>query len=599
MQDIPEQLQVFISSVMGAEDLSRERSAVRGAIGSLKLTRPWAFEFSPAQADPAARVYLEEVRRSDLLVCIVSHTHSAAVQAELAAAEDAGVRILAFVRRVQPEFTQNSDRLEVIQWLSKRVKYEIFEKAEDLATRVITALALELVRGYRQYRMGREDLRTLVETAPSPRGLLVRPATADERAELREVLLDLVQWYPHIGVWIEKVLAETGTTSDVRVADLRGEIAGLAISRDKEAGVRKYSTIYVRPGFQGEAIGPHLIYDEVKKSARENVRKAYVTFADELRSSIGPILQRYGFYYEGVSTSRYRVGSAEWVMGKTFSHQSVDVTNFDGFVEEHWLRETGGRVLGREGRVLKVRLPDEPLLGNVESPELNLVYSVSQFPEADYTEWAERLSGERWLFLSIYGKPADLAHWSHQASNWLDGEDLSARYFPVRFVLPEQPSLICTIQRSYADGLIPSSERPQLLGPSRLQVRPDNVFYRRPDRYNQLRRGSRIFFYVSAPESALRGFGRLQGLRLASPEECASEFGTMGILSFEALETIAQAKGANGRVLALVFDWYIEYANKLKLDKVKERIPNFNPVGANIVSFEKAEALVSFNEQST
>jgi hypothetical protein len=70
----------------------------------------------------------------------------------------------------------------------------------------------------------------------------------------------------------------------------------------------------------------------------------------------------------------------------------------------------------------------------------------------------------------------------------------------------------------------------------------------------------------------------------------------MGILSFEALEKIAGARGANGRVLALVFDWYIEYANKPKLDKVKDTVPNFNPIGANIVSFERAEALASFNE---
>ena len=99
MQQNVDQLQVFISSVMRAEDVFSESTIVHDAISSLHLTRPWAFEFSPARADPPDTVYLEEVWRSDLLVCIVSRTHSPAVQAELEAAENANVRILAFVRQ--------------------------------------------------------------------------------------------------------------------------------------------------------------------------------------------------------------------------------------------------------------------------------------------------------------------------------------------------------------------------------------------------------------------------------------------------------------------------------------------------------------------
>lgn len=68
-----------------------------------------------------------------------------------------------------------------------------------------------------------------------------------------------------------------------------------------------------------------------------------------------------------------------------------------------------------------------------------------------------------------------------------------------------------------------------------------------------------------------------------------ASFGTMGILDFEDLVGIASTH--SGRVLALVFDWYSEYANKPKFDKLKEIVPNFNPVVATQITFERADLL--------
>lgn len=496
-----DKLQVFISSVMGGEDLTAERARVRHAITELKLTRPWAFEFSPAQSSPADQVYLSEVSRSDLLVCIVSRTHSAAVQAELEAAYLAGVPVLAFVRRLETGFQEAKERNQVLGWLASRVKYDVFSSTADLGERVTSAIVLELVRGYRHYRMLKADLSLLVDQAPSPRGLLLRQAEIGDRPELELALRELVQWYPNIGVWSEKVLRDLGSPSDVRVADVEGQIAGLAVSRDKEVGVRKYSTLYVRPGFQGGAIGPHLIYEEVRRAGKEGVRKAYVTFADELRESIGPILSRYGFQYEGVSAGRYRPGSAEWVMGRTFSHEIVDASRFRQFILDHYIHECGGVITTSEGPRITVRLPAVPLLGNVAPVETHLVLSTSPIPEEEYEKFSKELGEARWIFLSLYGRPADIEHWSNRVTNWVDGADLSARYYPVKLMTPEQPSIICTIKPQYADALVPTFERPALFPPSRLQVRPDNVYYRAPDRYAGLRRGSTVFFYVSSQRS--------------------------------------------------------------------------------------------------
>ena len=144
-------------------------------------------------------------------------------------------------------------------------------------------------------------------------------------------------------------------------------------------------------------------------------------------------------------------------------------------------------------------------------------------------------------------RPADVRRWSHQAENWIDGEDLRTRFFPLRLVTTEQ-SLICTIRPAYADALIPLAERPQLFAPERLQIRPDNVFNRTPDRHVGLRRGARISFYVSNPEMNLRGSARLRELLVDSPEACLERYGEIGILQFSELNEIArQAQGEGPR----------------------------------------------------
>ncbi len=573
---------------MGAEDLSAERLATRDAIDSLRLTRPWAFEFAPAEPNPADSVYLREVGKSDLLVLIVSRTHSAAVQAELDAAESAGVRVLAFIRKLQ-EPGDARERDEVIRWLSTRVKYEVFTSYSDLGGKVLAAIIAELVRGYREYRITRMDFEVLASRVPSPPGLLVRDAMPEEQGELAAALSDLVELYPNIGPWISKTLSDLGPGSDVRVADVGGSVAGIAISRDKEPGVRKFSTIYVRPGFRGEAIGPHLVYDEVKRASEHRIRKAYVTLADELRPSIGAILKRYGFLYEGVSASRYRPGVGEWVMAKTFTYQTVDASTFGRFIEDHLVIENGGEILSRQASLLTVRLPAEPLLGNTTVPETKLVISTSEDPETEYKEWAERFGSTAWLFVSLYGRLADSKHWSGSIRNWIDGEDLKARYYPIRLLTPSQRSLICTIKEPYVDALLPSSEKPQLFDPSRLQLRPDNVYYRAPDRFQALRRGSDLIFYVSSPEKQLRGHARIQSLTVNTPEECLANFGGMGILGFSDLMAIAEKHAGN--VLAVSFDWYMEYSDKPKLDAIRQVVPRFNPIGASVITFEQAETL--------
>lgn len=585
-------MQVFISSVMAKEDLRHERDAVHDAISSIPLTVPWAFEYSDAESDDAETVYRREVPRSDLFVLIVSNSHTPAVRDELELAERTQRPILAFVRLIDERATP--EREEVLEWLAARVKYRHFKTPTDLYETVVSSVSGEIIRGYRGYRerLQQEDVHTLLQRVSSPPSLVVYSPDPSEIDTVREVLGELRSWYPEIDAWIPAVTNAFGVaTGEVRVAKIGGEIAAVAISRDKDSQVRKFSTVYVRPDHRGESVGPHLIHEEVRRAARDGIRKAYVTFADELYPQLYPTFERYGFVAEGVSAGRYRVGSGEWVLSKTFVYDEIDASRFADFVELHMVREHGGRVQRRVGGSWLARLPRGSLWGELSPRDVWFVTSTGDQPEEEYARAESRLRGRDWLFVSAYGRVADASHWSHKVNNWIDGEDIRSRFYPVDIVTPDEDSIICTIRPAYADALMPRAARPALFAPDRLQVRPDNVFYRAPDRYKSLRRGSRIFFYVSAPEMRVRGSARLRELRVTDPESSISEYGEMGILKFGDLQAIAAKH--RGNVLALAFDWYEEHQHPLGLPEVAAVVPGYTPVAARRITFGQRREIMS------
>ena len=314
------------------------------AIESIRLTTPWAFEYADAEPTTADHVYLREVRQSDLLVLVASNSHSPAVQREIETAESVRRPIFAFVRRSVAGQETDLTR-EVLRWLEPPVKYRYFGDVAELREVVANAVASEIVRGYRAYRerLTSADVETLLTRVASPPGLIVRPATEDDQTELREILQELEPWYPSIGAWIPKALADLSTgTGEVRVARV-ADLAAVAISREKEEGVRKFSTLYVRADHRGTSVGPHLVHDEVVRAERDGIRKGYVTFADELHRTLSPMFTRAGFIAEGVSAGRYRAKAAEWVYSKRFLRMAVDDSGFGQFVDDYLVgsREAG------------------------------------------------------------------------------------------------------------------------------------------------------------------------------------------------------------------------------------------------------------------
>ncbi len=591
-----ESLRVFVSSVMIGGYLAAEREQVRLAIDSLQLTVPWTFENEPAESAPPIEVALQAVKRSDIFVLLVKDAHSEPVEAEIDEAERGNKPVLAFVERRSRE-DESDARSALLQRLAN-YKYREYDGLDQLAREVLVAIRKEIVEGYRDRYpvITDKDIRTLVkgeaDQADTQPRLAVRPASPGDREAVFETLMELEQWYPDIGPWARRRVDELGENDDVRVADVGGAITGVVVARDKDEGIRKLSTLYVRPTGQGAALGPHLVREEVVRAEDDGIRKAYVTCADEVAELLMPILRQNGFMVEGVSSGRYREGSAEWVLGKTFVYEQVDESDFVEFVRARLVVEAGGSIgrAGEDPAIFDTQLPRFPIAGSAVGDTIRFVVSTAPEPEEEYERYSEELAGRPWIFVSMCGRPATTSSQFHRASNWTDGADIEARFYPVQIDSPGQRSLIVTIRPEFADNLIPRSAQPPLFTPTRLQLRPDNVFYRSPDRYRDLRRGSRIFFYVSEPERAVRGWGVVTSAHVGSPGDCFARYGTKGVFDYDALERIAE--NARGEVLAIAFDWYREFSTPVSFRDLQQIVSGYNPQAASVIRPEDARRIV-------
>jgi len=146
-------LVVFVSSAI--EGMEQERNAVRQAVESLPLARPWLFEESPASSTMVDEAYLSKVRECDIFVLVVGTLDRAAVRREYETAVAAQRRILAFVQRGERtgEFDEFVSRIPTM--------YAWYASAEDLRGAVRASVADEITRTYRA-AIGRGDTGHLI-----------------------------------------------------------------------------------------------------------------------------------------------------------------------------------------------------------------------------------------------------------------------------------------------------------------------------------------------------------------------------------------------------------------------------------------------------
>ena len=110
-----------------------------------------------------------------------------------------------------------------------------------------------------------------------------------------------------------------------KVVEIDRTIAAYSMWARKDERNVKLQTFMVGQLFRGTAIGPHLLYHELRTWAADmKVARAFVTVASSKSELIAYFMQ-FGFRVEGVSANRYARAStaAELVMGKHFVRDVV------------------------------------------------------------------------------------------------------------------------------------------------------------------------------------------------------------------------------------------------------------------------------------
>jgi GNAT superfamily N-acetyltransferase len=593
MQPSQNPIQVFISSVQNlqVDDLTSERAAVVDQIRSLPLMRPWAFEETPASSDSTADSYMASVDACDIFVIVVGKEITEAVEREWTRATE--------LRKPRLVFLQRNDEMSirVKAWAGTiDVKYDRFNDPEDLRIRVKSALIDEIIKGYRRYQIQRQDYDRIAETIRSSAiSFVVRTIQPGELETISADFPQLADLYPDLEDWIAKKRAEiVRGTAEAYIVEYEGRHAGFAVTSDKGNGVRKLSTLYILPEYQGLSVGPRLLYDVIVKAARDGCEKLYVTVSEERRPDLEPLLTHYGFFVEGVAGRRYRSGSWEWVWGKRLVHGVLDMAHLPVFVREILLKERGYEVreLTSNAFFARRRVNDLGLLEPLLRPLLCYVVPSSDDIDDSYTE-ARRIS-DYWNLQLVFvctERPSIVSN----EDLVIDAYDLETSFFPL-FLRRPVTGLILSIQEAFARQLIPSMQQPQFFAPTRTQLRTDNVYYRTANQFGELVRGSPLFFYEtqrSGRASQLVGEAKLDEFRVDEPREMFAAYGNLGVYTLDELERTASGSPGSrrGTLLGLKFDWYREFPQSLELARVKAIMPKYNSTTARRIDIDTALAL--------
>jgi GNAT superfamily N-acetyltransferase len=353
---------------------------------------------------------------------------------------------------------------------------------------------------------------------------------------------------------------------------------------DKGSAVRKISTLFIKPRYQAQGIGPRLLFGVVEQAARDRIEKLYITLADELRGTLEPLLARFGFYVEGVSSRRYRAGTWEWVWSKRLLHGRLRPPQIHEFVQRVMFEERGYAVEKIANRLFTAR-PRYGVLGEPTTTAAKTLVATAE--GADPTTLYKRARakaqelGLPLVFVSIGSLPLQPDY-----GTCLDALDLEERFFPM-YVETRVEGLIVSIREQFVQSLIPQSNQLQMVLPTRVQLRTDNVYYRYPTVFSQLARGSAIFFYETdrkQGQSQLIGEGRLIEYAVDEPGDLLGRFGNLGVYTLGEVQGCATKTGSNkGKALALHFDWYREAPTPLPLRKLKTVLPSFDPTTARRV----------------
>jgi len=408
--------------------------------------------------------------------------------------------------------------------------------------------------------------------------MVVRNYVKNDRDQITKIVLELQKYYPTVRQWLLRQIEKIEKGEIIcKVAELGGKIAGVAISGRKNEYCVKLKTFKIADEFQGLGIGPRLLEEVIDYWVNEKVRKIYVTFAEEEVDELLSFFQEYGFLFDGVSPFAYRKDVSEYIMSKLQVYSEITEEEFADFIWNYLFRLRGYRKI-EEGKDFLVL---QKLISLKEAYKIFVKIVTDLEPSKklgdEMVKEAEKLKCPSRILVSYYPLPFEV---KNRDIKVIDGYDIETLFYPVVLRRQKYAGLISSIEEKYAKRILYDPTQ-TLLSADKKSLRVDKVFYKYPQAFKEIRRGSTFVFYESEPISAITGEGKIKEVILDAPENLYEKYEKKGVLTLKDIQTFADRQN---RVLAISLGRIIRYKDKIPLYTIQEIRPNFNPQGASFIS---------------
>lgn len=365
---------------------------------------------------------------------------------------------------------------------------------------------------------------------------VVRPARDEDRGKIKALLAPIRGSYDDFDAWLGGAL----TKKELWIAELDENVGAVAVWSKKTEATVKLATFFVGDDYRGRALGPHLLFHQLRHWIGLRISKVFVTVSSERLEALSFFLD-YGFRIEGVSARRYKSTAVEFILAKHLFYEVVADDKFDAFT-----RELGAQVF------------DLPAHSDVRS-------AASWFLPPNYGELSP-----------IRDRKGAVTHvevvCNDENRRQISLAQLEELVYPARLSLHGRKAYMIPIRRAWADRLmhLPDKQMPLLKNKDKLALRTDNTYYCHPC-YEKLDVcGAPALFYVSGRDKMVAGFARIVERRIDEPEELYLRYERSGIYSLDDIRGHMKKSGPRqGCSMAIRFAWWVPFAAPVSLEQLR------------------------------
>lgn len=415
-------------------------------------------------------------------------------------------------------------------------------------------------------------------------GIVIRDYKPEDKSQVMNIVFELEKYYPNIQEWLPKQIKKIDKGELIcKVAEL-GKIGGVAISGRKNEHCVKLKTFYITKDFRGSAIGPRLLETIVDYWVKERIRKIYVTFAEEEVDELLPFFQEYGFLFDGIAPFAYRPNVSEYIMSKMQVYGEITEREFFDFVWHYLFRLRGYRKIDEEKDFLVL----QKIISIKEAYKIYVKIITDIAPNKNLLDDISREAGNLGctskILVTYY--PLPFPH-KNEDIKVIDGYDIETLFYPLVLRRSRYTGVISSIEKRYADRILYDPLQ-MLLDADRRSLRIDKVFYKYPQAFKEIRRGSTFVFYQSRPTKAIVGEGKIKEVDIGMPERLYHKYGGKGVLKLSDIKKFAKRKN---KAMSILCGKVTRYENKIPLREIRKIKPKFNPQGATFISQQELDII--------